>query len=170
VLNAICATASVDFADSSTLLQTVPPVGMHDDRIMQPWQAIISLFACLSYQYGTVLRLEWSYHSLLTAKETSLPETTACRVGGKNSNKPPKRSLKSRACLYDCDGGFTAASLMLAHVAGSPWEYSSDNASQTFSGKRLVSAVEDQGSCGTCVNYALISTIQSTVAGESLHR
>jgi len=109
-------------------------------------------------------------HCVLTAKEMSLPETTACRVSGKPSNKPSKRSLACLYCLYDCDGGFTAASLMLAHVAGSPWEYSSDNASQTFSGKRLVSAVKDQGSCGTCVNYALISTIQSTVAGESLHR
>eukprot|EP00775_Hariotina_reticulata_P006752 gene6752-6972_t len=86
-------------------------------------------------------------------------------TGGRQQGKRTS-SRRARACLYDCDaeGGLTTESLILGHVAGSPMEYRSDDASQTFSGKSLVSAAEDQGSCATCVNYALTSVIESTVA------
>lgn len=86
--------------------------------------------------------------------------------GGKGSGSS-KGGRRSGACLYECssgDGYNAAASRAVAHLAGSPGVYRSDNPGDVRAGISLLGGVVDQGSCSTCVTAVIASAATAAVA------
>lgn len=74
---------------------------------------------------------------------------------------------RARACLFDCAGfeGFNAAtSRAVAHLAGSPDVYRSDNPADVRARVSVMGGVFDQSSCATCVNAAIAAAMTAAVA------
>eukprot|EP00775_Hariotina_reticulata_P008879 gene8879-9057_t len=93
-------------------------------------------------------------------------ERSLNNTGGRRKGKRT-RSDKD-ACLYECTTGDdsvdTLFSTYVAHLAGSPDVYFSTNPADVRAGVNLVSAVRDQGRCGTCVSHVIASAAESAAA------
>eukprot|EP00775_Hariotina_reticulata_P007443 gene7443-7653_t len=89
--------------------------------------------------------------------------------GGRASSKGGSRSPRKRssACLYDCtgvNGVDRTFSTYVAHLAGSPDVYMSTSPADVRAEVNLVSAVRNQGRCGTCVSHVIASAAESAAA------
>eukprot|EP00775_Hariotina_reticulata_P003863 gene3864-biopygen5563 len=95
--------------------------------------------------------------------ERSLNNTVGKRPKNTNSRQPKR----TKACLYNCnydDDGMVRNSRAVAHLAGSPDAYFSNNVADVRAGADLVSAVRDQEGCGTCVSHVIASAAESAAA------
>jgi len=90
---------------------------------------------------------------------------TGGRAGRGGSNSKPSRGKKT-ACLYGCAGSDSdkVLSRHVAHLAGSPAVYLSNSPDDVRTLVNLVSAVRDQGTCGTCVSHVIASAAESAAA------
>lgn len=74
---------------------------------------------------------------------------------------------RSGACLYQCAGVERynpATSEAVAHLAGSPLAYRSDNPADARAGVNLLGGVVNQGSCATCITATITSAATAAAA------
>jgi hypothetical protein len=98
--------------------------------------------------------------------ERSLNNSGKGRFGGRGTGSL-KGGRRTGACLYQCSGidNYDAAnSRAVAHLAGSPGVYRSNNPADVRGGVSLLGVVYNQGSCSTCVSAVISSAATAAVA------